>query len=134
MPCLDTTVLIDLRRARGAGERAEAALRRLVRAGERLTTTRINEAEFRVGIYLSRDAAEEQNRVERVLAPLEILDFSATSADQYAILKARQMSIGRPVGDVDLLIAAIVLSADQTLLTRNPRHFAEIPGLVVESY
>jgi predicted nucleic acid-binding protein len=44
------------------------------------------------------------------------------------------MSIGRPAGDMDTLIAAIALAHGQRLVTRNPKHFADVPGLIVESY
>jgi predicted nucleic acid-binding protein len=33
-----------------------------------------------------------------------------------------------------VLIAATVLEAGEYLVTRNPAHFADIPGLAVESY
>jgi tRNA(fMet)-specific endonuclease VapC len=105
-----------------------------MQAGERLTTTRVNEAEFRVGIYASRDAAVEREHIERALRPLDILELDSASADRFAQVKAHVIAIGRAVGDADLLIAAIAQTHGQTLVTRNPKDFADIPGLVVESY
>jgi len=136
MACLDTTALVDLRRRpeKPQRQRVESALHRSTSQGEALTTTRINEAEFRVGIYLSPNAALELAEVERVLAPLRILELNAAAAEQFAHIKANQIAIGRPVGDLDLLIAAIALVHSQSLLTRNPKHFIDVPGLGVESY
>jgi predicted nucleic acid-binding protein len=35
---------------------------------------------------------------------------------------------------LDLIVAAVAAGTGFSLLTRNPRHFADIPGLVIESY
>jgi predicted nucleic acid-binding protein len=35
---------------------------------------------------------------------------------------------------MDVLIAAVAMANGQELITRNPRHFADIPGLVVATY
>ena len=136
MALLDTTVLIDLgRQARApAHQRARAAVRRLLASGEMLFTSRINEAEFRVGPEMSGDRRGELERVERVLAGIVILEFKADAAQRYAVIKAAMFRRGRPVGDCDALIASVALAHGQWLLTRNPRHFQDITGLVVQSY
>jgi tRNA(fMet)-specific endonuclease VapC len=136
MVCLDTTVLIDLRRGRRnrLRQNAEDALLRFVDAGDAICTTRINEAEFRVGIFLSRDSEGERVEVERLLSGVQILEFDAVAATQFAVLKAEKIRIGRHVGDLDLVIAAIAMANSVPLLTGNAQHFAEIPGLVVHSY
>ena len=53
---------------------------------------------------------------------------------RFATIAAHLTRIGRPAGDMDTLIAAVALANDQTLITRNPRHFADIPGFPTESY
>lgn len=136
MALLDTTVLIDL------GRRPESPLHQRVRrplasalaAGETLFTSRINEAEFRVGPERSTDRAKELATVERVLAGLVVLEFDAEACRRYARVKALLLAAGRPTGDCDTLIAAIALANGERLITRNPRHFTDIPGLVIESY
>src|SRR5438067_2169704 len=112
MPCLDTTALIDLASSRRNPRRVRAEEMLLVhlRAGERVTTTRVNDAEVRVGIYRAVDAADERERVERALEPLEILELNDAAADRFAQIKAHLIATGRPVGDADLLIAAIALT------------------------
>ena len=42
-------------------------------------------------------------------------------------------ALGRPIGDMDLLIAATALRHELTLLTNNRRHFNRIPSLALES-
>ena len=136
MALLDTTVLVDLaRRPRDAAhQRASAAVQRLLAAGEMLFTSRINEAEFRVGPEMSRERHRELERVERVLAALVILEFDAAASLRYAVIKAEMFKRGCSVGDCDALIASVALANGQILLTRNSRHFRQIPGMVVDSY
>src|SRR5207247_4557604 len=109
--------------------RAESMLLVHLQSGERVTTTRVNEAELRVGIYLARDATAERARVERVLEALEVLDLDAVSAERFAQAKAHLIAIGHPVGDADLLVAAIALVHGQTLINRNQRHFDDVRDL-----
>jgi predicted nucleic acid-binding protein len=133
---LDTTVLIDLGRGASvpAHQHARAAVRRLLDSGEMLFTSRINEAEFRIGPEMSIDHRRELERVERVLAGIVVLEFNAEAALRYAVIKAAMFKRGRPVGDCDAMIAAVALAHGQLLLTRNPRHFRPIAGLIVQSY
>jgi predicted nucleic acid-binding protein len=133
---LDTTVLIDLGRRPHAREHhhARVAVRGLLQAGEMLFTSRINEAEFRIGPEMSADRPREQERVARVLAGIVILEFNAEAALRYAVIKAATLKRGRPIGDCDAMIAAVALAHGQLLLTRNPRHFRNIAGLIVQTY
>ena len=136
MALFDTNVLVDI--GGGGGRRLQAAARNVFAAkqaaGDALATSRINEAELRVGVARARDRAVELQRVEAVLRRLTILDFDATCAARLGEIKGKLMDLGRPSGDLDLLIAAVALVYGQTLVTRNPKHFADVPGLAVESY
>jgi predicted nucleic acid-binding protein len=133
---LDTTVLIDLGRQRTAPahQGAQTAVAHLLAAGHTLFTSRINEAEFRVGPEMSDDRPRELERVERILAGLVVLEFTSDAAKWYAVIKAAMLKRGRPAGDCDTLIASVAMANGQPILTRNPRHFAGIAGLVVDSY
>jgi len=48
-------------------------------------------------------------------------------------MKARQHQLGRPVADLDLLIAAIAGQCELILATLSVRHFAVINGLPCEN-
>jgi tRNA(fMet)-specific endonuclease VapC len=61
---------------------------------------------------------------------IPVLDFDEVAADVYAELRRSRIRIGT----MDLKIAAIVMSLDATLLTRNKRDFAKVPGLKVEDW
>jgi len=133
---LDTTVLIDLGRQpqSSAHRNARAAVQSLLSRGEMLFTSRINEAEFRIGPEMSSDRRRELERVERILAGIVILEFTADAARRFAVLKAAAYKRGRPVSDCDALIASVALAYGQLLVTRNARHFEHIAGLIVQSY
>jgi tRNA(fMet)-specific endonuclease VapC len=106
----------------------------LLQSGEFLFTTRVNVAELLVGAHLSADPGIERTRISRLLRPMVILEFDQRSAEQFAMIKAHTLRHGRPVGDADMLIAAIAQVNNCTLLTRNSRHFQGVTGLKVESY
>ena len=136
MATLDTTILVDLLRRTSKRHRsALAKLAELGSRGESLVTTRFNVAELEVGIALSDDPSRDRQDVETLLAELGILEFEALSARAFARITAEKRRTGTSIGDMDALIAATSLTAGHPLLvTRNPAHFADIPGLEVEGY
>lgn len=135
MACLDTTFLIDLGRSRGElGNRAARKMVELALGGETVVTTRFNVAELYMGIQLASDSRREAASVERVLDGLEILPFDDRAAWLFAEFAANLRRQGRPIGDMDVLIAATAVAFDHQLVTRNTAHFTGVPRLRVESY
>jgi tRNA(fMet)-specific endonuclease VapC len=59
-----------------------------------------------------------------------ILPWDADSADLFVNLRRQCVRIG----SMDLKIACIVLAHDATLLTRNAKDFAQVPGLRIENW
>jgi tRNA(fMet)-specific endonuclease VapC len=54
--------------------------------------------------------------------------------DRAAKLHADRKKQGKPIDDIDLLIAAWCVSARATLVTENTRHFVDIPDLHIENW
>ena len=54
-----------------------------------------------------------------------ILPFDSDAAQQFATIAAKRKKIGRPISQIDTQIAAIVLSHNATLATRNVADFEE---------
>jgi tRNA(fMet)-specific endonuclease VapC len=50
----------------------------------------------------------------------------------YARTRIELERAGKPIGNMDLLIAAHALSRRMTLITNNMKHFAHVPGLRTE--
>lgn len=138
MACLDTTALIDLMpRKRGVSKHLaslEELLDSLRREGEMMATTRINLAELYVGLARTSDPQSERKRIANALAGLEILEFDEPASRQFGVVSNRLALIGRPAGDFDAAIAAIAMVNNQRVITRNPRHFIDVPGLDVLIY
>ena len=68
-------------------------------------------------------------RTEELLAQIMVVSLNETAANQFDRL--RTVKGLRKIGRADLLIASIVLANRATLVTRNLRHFNQIPGLTV---
>ncbi|MGB3640775.1 MAG: type II toxin-antitoxin system VapC family toxin [Rivularia sp. (in: cyanobacteria)] len=71
-------------------------------------------------------------RTEELLAELLIVPIGQKAADEFERLRA--VSKLRKIGRADLLIASISLANRATLVTRNTRHFKQIPGLKVVNW
>jgi tRNA(fMet)-specific endonuclease VapC len=71
-------------------------------------------------------------RSEELLAQLVVFPVDFAAAGEFDRL--RQVKALRKIGRADLLIASIALARRATLVTRNLRHFSQIPGLQVEDW
>ena len=71
-------------------------------------------------------------RTEKLLNQLLIVPISQATASEFDRLRA--VSKYRKIGRADLLIASITLANRATLITRNQRHFQQIPSLRVENW
>jgi len=122
---LDTSVVIEL-------ERFDA-----VSLPDELAISTITLAELAAGPHATTDAderARRQDRLQRAEATFEPLPFDAAAARAYGRIYAAVAAVGRKAHGrraVDMLVAAIALSAQLPLLTRNPDDFAGLAGLLV---
>jgi tRNA(fMet)-specific endonuclease VapC len=66
----------------------------------------------------------------RYFATWQVLDFSQAAFEQFSALRQQRIRIGSQ----DLRIAAITLTNAATLVTRNTRDFAQVPGLLIEDW
>jgi tRNA(fMet)-specific endonuclease VapC len=91
-------------------------------------------AELTYGARNSDHVDANLRRLTEFLSAFESLPFDDDCADHYGLLRAQLKREGRIIGPNDLLIAAIALANDQTLITRNQQEFHRIPGLRVVSW
>jgi len=70
------------------------------------------------------------SRVIQAFAEGPVLPFAKAAASTFRDLTSRRLH----VGTMDLRIAAIALSRDLTLLTRNVSDFGKVPGLRTEDW
>ena len=71
-------------------------------------------------------------RTEELLNKLLIVSMSQVAAEQFERLRVTPKL--RKIGRADLLIASITLANRAILVTRNLRHFRQIPGIQVMNW
>lgn len=139
---LDTdTVIFMLRGLRAPArqharrEKARALVTRCRDAqtqGDIVALSAITVSELEFGACNSIDYEAEMAAVRKLLTPFELLDYdSATCPPHYGRVRHQLERAGRPIGAMDLLIAAHALAVDATLLTNNLTHFRRVSGLSV---
>jgi tRNA(fMet)-specific endonuclease VapC len=72
--------------------------------------------------------------VESWLAGFDVRPWPVEAAHHYAQLRAALERAGKPVGGMDMLIAAHALAQDSVVITNNARAFHRVPGLAVEEW
>lgn len=91
-------------------------------------------AELMYGAAKSRHPQRNKEALAEFTAPFEVASFDTGAADSYGRLRTALEKHGRPIGAMDLLIAAHALSLGVTLVTNNVGEFGRVPGLRVENW
>jgi tRNA(fMet)-specific endonuclease VapC len=93
----------------------------------------ISLAELYEGVYYSRDPEGDERDLNDFLRGTTVLGIDEDICKTFGRERGRLRAAGLMIGDFDLLIAAMALQYDLTLLTNNCRHFERIDGLRIES-
>ena len=72
--------------------------------------------------------------LRRFFQDFATLVFDEKCEEVYGIIRAQLARAGTPIGPNDLLIAAIALANDATLITRNTGEFGRVRGLRIEDW
>lgn len=125
---LDTDISSYIIRRRPA-----ALLDRFHKHADSLCVSAITAAELRFGVEKA-GRPQLANLVEGFLERLTIVDWTASASTHYARIRAALERAGKPIGNLDLLIAAHAASMRATVITNNLKHFSIVPGLKVEAW
>ncbi|WP_218668966.1 PIN domain-containing protein [Variovorax sp. KK3] len=110
----------------------------LARLGEHddddIAISSINLFELRFGIAKSTNRAQMEAYVNALRERYAILDFDEVASRHGAAIRAQLQSRGTPIGPYDILIAAVALAHDLTIVTRNTREFLRVPRLRVDNW
>jgi len=126
MYLLDTNACIDF-----LAGRSEALAVRMGENFGKLAVSSISIAELMVGTRTSEDPARDASRIDNFVAAVEVADFDVACARRYGEV-VRDIGVRRK--SFDRLIGVQALERGLTLVTRNERDFADVPGLVVENW
>lgn len=129
MHVIDTDVCVDVLRGRA---RAVEELAALEEAGP-LAVAAITAHELWQGAFGARDPESSARGVERFLSAFDVLPYDADVARAGGRIAAELASQGKPIGDLDTMIAASAIVAGAPLVTRNARHFRRVAGLDVRA-
>ena len=90
------------------------------------------------GIYLKDSMKNikenERDKIDNFLSSFVVLDFDKESAIKTGEIEAELQNKGEIIDLEDIMIGAIALKNNETLVTRNKKHFEKINGLKIESY
>lgn len=89
-------------------------------------------AELLYGARKSARVSQNLERLEAFFSGLASLPFDDEAAEVYGTVRAVLERQGTVLGPNDLMIAAIALATDTTLVTRNDREFRPVVGLRVQ--
>lgn len=131
MVCFDTTFIIDL--IRGNKE-----VRDIASNFDRLNISKSIPApvisEIIQGIHLSHNPNVENEIIFRLINSLDVLSLDKESAIIAGKINSEFMRAGHEIGLIDCMIAAIAITNEESLITRNKKHFEKIPNLKVQFY
>ena len=99
-----------------------------------VVTCSVVKAELIYGAERSQNPDKHDNRQEAFFETLGSLPFDDRSAIEYGFIRKRLESQGQVIGPNDMLIAAISLANDLTLVTHNVSEFNRVPGLRIEDW
>jgi tRNA(fMet)-specific endonuclease VapC len=125
---LDTNVVGDMIRnpAGRAAQRARVA-------GDSVCVSIMVAAELRYGCA-KKGSPQLLRRVEQFLTEVPVLPFDVPADSKYCGIRAELEAAGRPIGSIDLLIAAHAHALGATVVTANVGEFRRIHGLNVENW
>jgi len=129
---LDTSFLIDL--LRGSDNKAKEKAEKLDHEFRVKGTTTITVMELWRGAMKSLHTEEEKKKVNELLKALLIYPLREKDAKKAGEIEAKLIKNGEMVDLEDIMISGICLARNETILTKNTKHFNRIEGLNVESY
>jgi len=122
---LDTSICIYIIKSHPAG-----VLRKVKEfSPSDLVVSAITVCELEYGTSKSSNPAKNRQTLMKFLTPFEICPFTEHAASHYGDIRAHLERSGKPIGAMDMLIAAHARSMSLTLITNNLEEFARVPGL-----
>ena len=72
---------------------------------------------------------DPRNAVAELIELLDVIEIDFQVALRFGELRAQMLDAGKPMPDMDMLIAATALAHDMTLVTHNTVDFQPVAGL-----
>lgn len=91
-------------------------------------------AEIVFGIEKSKSRDENMRRLIAALPHFKLWPFDRQAAFEYGSLCAELQRLGRPIGVIDTMTAAIARSLGNTTIVSKDSDLQAVPGLIVENW
>lgn len=130
MVCLDSDILIAFMRGYGV---AIKTVRRFEEMSRPLKTTSINEYELLKGAAVATNPDANLRAVRQLLSGIQVLTLNNQASEVAADVYAQLLRRGSMIGEFDILVAAIAVSNEETLVSRDTA-FKRIQNLSLESW
>ncbi len=91
-------------------------------------------AELFYGAMRSNNPQKTLAKQQKFLSQFVSLPFDDRAAEVYGKIRAELAAKGTPIGPNDLMIAAIAIVNNVTLVTHNTREFSRVNGLRIEDW
>jgi tRNA(fMet)-specific endonuclease VapC len=131
MVIADTDLIVGFLRN---SEEARKKMQALKTRGEPVHITVFTLFELLRGAYLSTKIDENVARIYDFLQYVSIINFERYAAGIAAKYDAMLIKKGTPIGTADTFIAAICISENQKIITRNGKHFKRMPSIKIEEW
>ena len=128
--CLDTNTCIYYL----TGRKPAVKQRLLAHSPGEILIPAIVEAELLYGAERSRRRDQNTSAVREFLLPFSRAAFGSAAAQVYARIRTDLERIGLPIGPNDLIIAAIAIATETTLVTHNVAEFSRVEELSLEDW
>ena len=73
-------------------------------------------------------------QIEAILGSVQVLALDVPADTEYGGIRAELEAAGKPIGPIDLFIAAHAYALGAVLVTANTSEFSRIQGLKVENW
>jgi tRNA(fMet)-specific endonuclease VapC len=127
---LDSNTCVHYLRRRGS----PVAARLMATPPEVIFLCSIVKSELQYGALRSNDPAKALGALGEFFGQFLSFPFDDQAAVEAGRIRAELATRGTPIGANDLLIAAIAIANDLTLVTHNTREFQRVPGLKWEDW
>ena|SRR3989338_4044020 len=124
MYVLDTDVIVDFLRD-------EKIIKKLIYDlyAKKLYTTFITMSELYFGAYNSKYKTAHFEEINFLEGLVDILYPDLIACKLFGRIKKQLRDTGKIIGDFDVMIAAVTIANNFTLITRNLKHYENIEGL-----
>jgi len=131
MVCLDTTFIIDLLRN---NKEAVSIKEKLEKSSESIAIASPTIIELIRGLDSIHLRKDEENKINNFIDSIIVYPLGKQSAITSGNIHRELSKNGDIIDLEDIMIAGIVLTNNEKLITRNVKHFERIKGLKIEGY